>query len=409
MGKLSEFLDNYNNQNTRGGYKSGIGAFIKFIYGAIGGDKNRLEELADQYFDDTRDHKTDMLKFAVSLQNRPPLSARQVFNQTAEFLAMNDVVISPKDLKRARNKLPKGGAVTLERDMDIDTIRSLLAHSDVKGKSVILTLASSGMRIGELLTVTLNDIDLDAKPAKIHIRGKNTKTGFQRITFVSTEATQALREWLKVRSKYLEGSLEKGMHLNGRTNAKPSDDNRLFPMSDNVINKAFEQAVKSAGLFERDETTNRTTLHIHQFRKFFLSQLSLKAPKEIAETLAGHSGYLTGSYRRYTEAQLAEKYLEAEYLVTIQVPTEIKEIQNEFREKMQDQTDIVEKLVAKNIRLEDDHSSLVNSIKDLTTEIEAMKEREKRQHDLMEYIDQYPDLVQILKKVVASDKDTNSC
>jgi len=295
-----------------------------------------------------------MLKFAVSLQNRPPLSARQVFNQVNEFLSMNDVVITPKDTKRARNKLPKGGVATQEKDMDLDTLRSLLAHSDAKGKAIILALASGGMRIGELLSVTLKDIDLDSKPVKINIRGKNTKTGYQRYTFVSTESALSIREWLKVRKKYLEASLKKGMHLKGRTTAKSSIDNRLFPVSDNLVNQMFEQAVRNAGLFDQDETTNRTTLHIHQLRKFFLSQLSLKAPKEIAETLAGHQGYLTNSYRRYTEAQLAEKYLEAEYLVTIQVPTEIKEIQNEFREKMQNQTDIVERLVAKNMRQEDE-------------------------------------------------------
>jgi len=362
MVRLTEFLENYNNQSTRQGYKSGILAFIKFIYGINDIDRDRLEDLVDQYLTEQRDNKTEVLKFAVSLQTRPPLSARQVFNQVKEFLSMNDVVISPKDIKRARYKLPKGGVATQEKDMDLETIRSLLAHTDVKGKAIILTLASSGMRIGELLAVTVKDVDLDTKPAKISIRGKNTKTGFQRITFISVEAAQAIKEWLKVRAKYLDSSLEKGMHLNGRTKSKPSDDNRLFPTSDNIVNKMFEQAVKSAGLFERDETTNRTTLHIHQLRKFFLSQLSLKAPKEIAETLAGHQGYLTGSYRRYTEAQLAEKYLEAEYLVTIQVPTEIKEIQNEFREKMQNQTEIVERLVAKNMRLEDE----IKRISDIT-------------------------------------------
>src|SRR5271169_5588852 len=145
MVKLTEFLENYNNQSTRQGYKSGITAYIKFIYVLTDVDKVRLEEIVDQYLDEPRDHKTDLLKFAVSLQNRPPLSARQVFNQVNEFLSMNDIVISPKDIKRARNKLPKGGVATQERDMDIETIRSLLAHSDVKLKALILTLASSGM------------------------------------------------------------------------------------------------------------------------------------------------------------------------------------------------------------------------------------------------------------------------
>ncbi len=387
MGRLTEFLDNYNNQSTRGGYRSGILAFIKFIYGITDGDKGRLEELVDQYFDDSRDHKTDLMKFAVSLQKRPPLSARQVFNQVNEFLSMNDVVITSKDIKRARNKLPKGGVATQEKDMDLETIRSLLAHTDVKGKALILTLASSGMRIGELLTVTLKDIDLDSKPVKINIRGKNTKTGYQRFTFISTEAAQAVKEWLKVRAKYLDASLEKGMHLNGRTTAKSSEDDRLFPFSDNIGNQLFEQVVKSAELFERDETTNRMTLHIHMFRKFFLSQLSLKAPKEIAEALAGHQGYLTSSYRRYTEAQLAERYLEAEYLVTIQTPKDLQEIESEFKAKMQDHTDILESIVKKNLRLEEDLNKLKSEVQSSNELFQSISENPALLANLREMVE----------------------
>ena len=166
MVKLTEFLENYNNQSDTSGPQLRDCCIIKFIYVLTDVDKVRLEELVNQYLNEQHDYKTDILKFAVSLQKRPPLSARQVFNQVNEFLSMNDVVISPKDIKRARNKLPKGGVATQEKDMDIETIRSLLAHVDVKGKALILTLASGGIRIGELLTVTLKDINVNAKPAK---------------------------------------------------------------------------------------------------------------------------------------------------------------------------------------------------------------------------------------------------
>lgn len=56
-----------------------------------------------------------------------------------------------------------------------------------------------------------------------------------------------------------------------------------------------------------------------------MSQLSLAVSKEITETLAGHSGYLTGNYRRYTPAQLREEYLKGEHTLYIEAVKEIRE------------------------------------------------------------------------------------
>ena len=47
--------------------------------------------------------------------------------------------------------------------------------------------------------------------------------------------------------------------------------------------------------------------------------------------LAGHAGYLTGAYRRYTKKQLAEEYLKGQHLLTIQTPKELQEIESEFK------------------------------------------------------------------------------
>jgi integrase len=73
--------------------------------------------------------------------------------------------------------------------MDTDTIRTILQHLDTKGRVLVLVLASSGMRINEALTVTLDEIDFKSKPTVITIWGENSKTGDNRITFISSEAT----------------------------------------------------------------------------------------------------------------------------------------------------------------------------------------------------------------------------
>ena len=361
MGKLADYLKHYDNQSTAGGYSSAVYSFIDFIYGkqrqgirVTTEEKIKYEKLIDKYLKEKRDYSEDMAGFVVPLQSRPPLSARQTFTFAKEFFNHYDLELPAKNMKFIRNKLPKGNSRTIEKDMDTETVRIILQHLDVKGRALVLVLASSGMRINEALTVNLDDIDFKSKPAVITIRGENSKTGDNRITFLSSEATQAVNEWLKVRTEYIRTSATRnnGLVKSGRGNLKTGeDDGRLFPFSDQNASALWDNALTKAGLLSRDKTTNRKQLHYHQLRKFFISQLSLIISKEIAEMLAGHSGYLTGSYRRYTKKQLAEEYLKGQHLLTIQAPKELQEIESEFKAKMQTHSEIIENIVKENILL----------------------------------------------------------
>lgn len=396
MGKIADYLKHYNNASTAGGYSSAVYLYLDFIYGKqrIGArvteeEKEKYETLVDKYLEENRNYPEDMAGFVISLQSRPPLSARQTFNSAKEFFNYYDLELSAKDLKFIRYKLPKGNVRTIEKDMDIDTIRTILQHLDIKGRALVLVLASSGMRINEALTLDLEDIDLKAKPAVITIRGEKSKNGDNRITFISSEATQAVKEWLKVRDDYIRSSAKRNNGLVKKGRGKPKskeDDGRLFPFSDQNANAMWDNAVQKAGLFSRDKTTNRKQLHYHQFRKFFLSQLSLIISKEIAETLAGHSGYLTNSYRRYTKKQLADEYKKGEHLLTIQAPKELQEIESEFRAKMQTHSEIIENIVKENITLKQEISKIKEEQEKIRTAselIQMLMSEDKEAQDLL--------------------------
>lgn len=392
MGKIADYLKHYDNQSTAGGYSSAVYSFLDFIYGkqregirVTTAEKAKYEKLVDKYIKEKRNYSEDMAGFVVSLQTRPPLSARQTFTFTKEFFNHYNLELPAKEMKFIRHKLPKGNVRTIEKDMDTDTIRTILQHLDVKGKALVLVLTSSGMRINEALTVQLDDLDLNAKPAIITIRGENAKNGDNRITFLSAEAVQAVNEWLKVRADYIRTSAKRNIGLvkSGRGNHKTGeDDGRLFPFSDQNASALWDNALEKANLFSRDKSTNRKQLHYHQFRKFFISQLSLIISKEIAETLAGHNGYLTGSYRRYTKKQLAEEYLKGQHLLTIQAPKELQEIESEFKAKIQTHSEILENLVRKNLELEKQYNELKDKNKKLDGKlswlIKAMQEVEER-------------------------------
>lgn len=385
MGKIADYLKNYTNESTKSGYVSSVYAFLDFIYGkqragvrATEEDKPKYEKLVDKYLKEKRDYPEDITKFAVSLHSRAPLSARQTFNCVTGFFSYYNRELSAKDEKFIRRRLPKGNVRTIEKDLDIDTIRTILQHVDTKGRALILLLASSGLRINEALTLPLEDVDLEARPAVITIRGENAKNGDNRITFMSAEATQAVKEWLKVRPDYIRAAANKnnGLVKSGRGNLKSGeDDGRLFPFSDQNASTIWDNAITKAGLFSRDKSTNRKQLHYHQFRKFFISQLALIVSKEIPETLAGHEGYLTDAYRRYTKKQLAEEYLKGEHLLTIQAPKELLEMESEFKAEMATHSKILEKLVQKNIALEEE---LTKRTKMFEEQIAAIKIEQDR-------------------------------
>ncbi|MFA4860354.1 tyrosine recombinase XerC [Methanoregula sp.] len=384
MGKIADYLKNYSNQGTAQGYNSAIFRFIDFIYGkqrefvkVTAEERVKYEKLVDKYLKEKRNYSEDMANFVVSLHSSPPLTARHTFIYVKEFFSYYDKELPSKELKFIRNKLPKGNARTVEKDMDIETIRVILQHLDVKGRALILTLASSGMRINEALSVTLDDVDLKTIPACITVRGETSKTGDTRISFISSEATQAINEWLKVRPDYIKTSAKRnnGLVMSGRGNLKSGeDDGRLFPFTDQNASVLWENALTKAGLLSHDKTTNRKQLHYHQFRKFFISQLSLIVSKEIPEMLAGHAGYLTGSYRRYTKKQLAEEYLKGQHLLTIQAPKELQEIESEFKAKMQTHSEIIESLVRKNIALE---QLVIANEEKFTKEIRKIQEEDR--------------------------------
>lgn len=329
--RLEQFFDDLGNKSpsTITGYRSAIWQYVKFHYPDAARDE--CGKYVDRYFSENRDYHDDFKKFIqLTMKDRAALSALQTFNQIHSFLRMCDVSFTKKEITQVKNQLPKGGVMSMEDDLDHDTIRNILQHTDIKGKAVILSLASGGMRIGELLQIRCEDVDLASVPAILKIRAKTatgkTKNGEGRITFISSEAGAAVREWIKVRGEYLQAVANKGTGLKNRKAPKDTADNRLFPFSDNTVNELFRDAVIAVyGKNEVDPNTGRSTRHIHQLRKFFLSQLSLAVSKEIAETLAGHSGYLTGNYRRYTTAQLKEEYLKGEHMLYIEAVKEIRE------------------------------------------------------------------------------------
>ncbi|MBS7612462.1 tyrosine-type recombinase/integrase [Candidatus Bathyarchaeota archaeon] len=329
---VTEWLQTYAKQNTRRVFKAGLLHFMESIYGT--GALNRaVEEYAAKYVEECRggrDWFKDLLKYAADLHGRPPKSARAFITAAKGWLEYTlNVEVSKRQQRLLLGRLPKGSkARTQEMELTREVLRKILAHADVKGRALFLFLQSSGVRVGEALKLKLGDVDLNKDPAEVNVKGEYTKSGDAYISFLTSEAREALVEWLKVREAYIESARNRGRGL-GRI--KRLRDERIFPFSLTVAEQMWQNAIVKAGLADRDVNTNRHKLHIHMLRKFFLSQAKVAVPESVAEVWAGHSGYLDEAYRRYSREQLRDFYKRAEPYLLVGVPKDVVEIQSKFQ------------------------------------------------------------------------------
>ena len=77
-----------------------------------------------------------------------------------------------------------------------DIVKILNGCSDIKLKTYVMLLASTGLRATEALSIRLKDLDLESNPAKLSIRGEFTKTKVDRYIFITKEVEGTIKKWL---------------------------------------------------------------------------------------------------------------------------------------------------------------------------------------------------------------------
>ena len=327
MTALTEFLDpDLYAKGTITTYRGALIDFFSHVYGvhregkrATRAEMERYDELADQYLTDVRtgkrDHVMDLKKYTARLvKTVPPKTLHLRLSVVREFFAGHRLKLEHDDrtliLKTMgrENRAPRAVSetTTLRKEM----ITSIVMQSDVRMRAFILVLLSSGMRIGEALQLLPGDVDLSRSPAPVHIRRETTKTQTARDTFISPEAVDAVREWLKVRDRYIQNARARGFTR--------ADSPFLFAMSRSGAYRRWDEAVTRAGLFKRDRETNYATVRVHSLRKFFRSYMGLSANPEMVEAWIGHSEGLNATYARHFPPEMIEgEYKKGMHHVTV--------------------------------------------------------------------------------------------
>jgi len=218
---------------------------------------------------------------------------RVTFSNLRKFLFHFGIKTDEQDIKEYLRfgKIPKEERHPLSQD-EYRAIIDAFAKSPFE-QALFLMLGSSGMRIGEALSLRKKDLDSSGKQIKVHIPA-NTKTRQARTTYISKEAEQKLQPIITKK--------EKSDFVFGKLDTKPFVSN---------YRRALDRIIKRIGFDEKYDTNGVHKITSHSFRAYFFTKAARKHGENYAHRMIGHGGYLM-QYDRMTEDEKLQMYLELE-------------------------------------------------------------------------------------------------
>jgi integrase len=252
-----------------------------------------------------------IINYLVKEQERgAAFSSRNVaYHAIKHFYEVNDVILN---WKKIASFLGSDDRTSRNRGYTVDEIKKLLAKADERARVIILTLASTGMRLGglaELKIRHLKKID-DVYQFTVYELSKE-----RYITFCSVECAQAIDSYFDYRARmgekvgpdspFIRTAFDK---YNPMKTAYPN------PLNLKGIQSVIFELIYDSGLRERGlvagakKQERKEVMAVHGFRLFFDTQLTSVTKNPIVTSLLlGHDIGLKGSYfKPDTETLLGE-------------------------------------------------------------------------------------------------------
>lgn len=201
------------------------------------------------------------------------------------FLIEQEVIPGTALKRTIKLKLPD----TLPRAMNPKDVKKLLSIIDhTRDRALILLLLRTGIRIGEALGLTMNDVDI--RDRKVHLF-EGEKNSMGRVVYLSNDAVFTLKRWFRWRDP------EKAFIFYGKGDA---------PLCYSTARLRFVKYLEEAGLEHRGYT-------VHSLRHTFASELLNAGMRlECLQQLMGHQDIeVTRRYARLTDRTREEEYFRA--------------------------------------------------------------------------------------------------
>jgi len=296
--------------------------------------KTRGFDSPDEAIEDIKTRSLDpyqvLQEYVTALHERKlaPASIHVHFSAVKRFLNDCDIEVLSE---RVRNKivLPSYYLVSTDRAPTKEELKQTLLQSKLKTKVAIEMMGSSGMRIGEVASLRVCDMQFckPGQPSKVKLKARATKGRKNRITFISPEATDILRQYLGERIK------DPDQYIFPRT--KDDVDTKHVA---STLYKQIVYAFNLAGLRKKEDSESpRYSLHPHCLRKYFhTNSLAAGVDRGLVEGFMGHTFALDSSYLRMSDEELQRNYMKAvdrlTFLTTPELVADNEEVQRLRRE-----------------------------------------------------------------------------
>jgi integrase len=362
------------NKQTANEYYERLVKFERFLSSYFDSDTNIfnldifIEDLKNGKFDVydiLRNYSIYLLQESNNTIHTRTLKQRVI--TAKNFLEFYDIDISPRKFK-LKVRFPKD----IKRDKEAidknDIINILNGCSDIKLKTYVMLLASTGLRATEALSIRIKDLDLESYPiAKVTIRGEYTKTKVDIYVFLTQEMVEQFKKWLeyKYRTRRVcskdkqtgklideyrtpEKNLEdlvfsvklynsNNKNNNSSNNRSRSPRSRPSNIYFNMI-MHFSRTLDRIGMGSREESNERRRkITLHSFRRFVKSTISDLGYADYSEWFISHAG---STYWRKKDGEKAEIFKKIEpYLTFLNVP-QLERQGADFQTKIEELQDI---------------------------------------------------------------------
>ena len=249
--------------------------------------------------------KQMMVDYILYLRDEKKLSrATIIINLSAilHFFQINNDEFT-LTLRNLRIHLPSDESVKEDRPYTIEEIGQVLNECDLRSKSIILLLCSSGMRMGALHLLQIGHLNHDNAGTKIIVYS-GTKDKY--FTFCTPECHLTIQNYLNYRKRCGERLDSKSPLIREQFNKdNPFTINTPRFLSERGIERIIDTDLRKSGIRKIGE------VHVsHGFRKFFFSECEKSGMKSInVKMLMGHNIGVSGHYYRPSELDLLEDYM----------------------------------------------------------------------------------------------------
>jgi site-specific recombinase XerD len=280
-GHLSEFLYQKYRQNckqrTLSNYCTSIGFLLTF---AAKRGRTQIEQLTRDDLEAFIEHEQDRGMKPKTLNLR-----LMCIYSFIRYLVENDQLPPDRFTRKIKIKVPDA----LPRAMDpIDVHRLLRIINGVRDRAMVLVMLRTGIRIGELLNLKVNDVHLSERKILIW-KGEKNRIG--RVVCLSDDAHRALSEWFYIRDP------QKNYIFYSR---------HRKTMGYTTARQMFLNYLVKAGLSDKNYS-------LHSLRHTFATDLLNAGMRiECLQQLLGHSSLeMTLRYARLTDRTREEEYFKA--------------------------------------------------------------------------------------------------